>query len=59
MKTVHLDSAELALLRGAVHSYVTTFGHDEHEVRERAKVLLHKLDAAPDDEVTEARELIG
>jgi len=59
MKTVHLDEGELAMLSSAVHSYVNDFGHDEHEIRTRAKQLLQKLDSASDDEVTDANQLIG
>lgn len=59
VKTVHLDAAELALLRGALRTYIRTFGHDEHEIVEQARELVHKLESAADDEVAEAPELIG
>jgi len=59
MKTVHLDNAELAMLRNAVRSQLLAFGHNESEVVERAKQLLHKLDDAADDDVESATQLIG
>lgn len=59
MRSIHLDDAELAMLRSAVHLYVDTFGHNEAEVVERAKAIMAKLKQAGDDEVSEARNLIG
>jgi hypothetical protein len=58
MKTIHLTDDELAMVRNAVHGYLTTFGHEEHEVVEQAKSTLAKLEAAA-DESEEPSELIG
>lgn len=49
MKTIHLSDAELGMVRNAVHSYVTTFGHDESDILTLAKQALAKIDAATDD----------
>lgn len=49
MKTIHLSDAELAMVRNSVHSYVTTFGHDESDILALAKSALAKIDAATED----------
>jgi hypothetical protein len=57
MKTIHLSAAELAMVRNAVHGYLNTFGHNEHEVVDLIRSTLTKLDAATDD--AEPTELTG
>jgi hypothetical protein len=59
MRSIHLDDAELTMLRSAVHMYVDSFGHNEADVVERAKALMAKLNQAGDDDVTDATQLIG
>jgi hypothetical protein len=49
MKAIHLTDAELRMVRHAVHSYVTTFGHDEADVLTIAKSALGRIDAAIDE----------
>jgi hypothetical protein len=49
MKTIHLSDSELRMVRHAVHSYVTTFGHDEADVLTIVRSALAKIDAATDE----------
>lgn len=58
MKTIHLNDRELVLVRNAVHSWVTAFGHDESQIVEDAKAVLGKLDIAEDEPQSDS-ELIG
>lgn len=43
---MHLSDAELELTRHAMHSYLSTFGHDEADVLAQIRSVLAKLDAA-------------
>lgn len=43
---MHLSDAELELTRHAMHSYLSTFGHDEADVVAKIRSVLAKLDAA-------------
>lgn len=58
MNTIHLTDAELALVRSAVHGYLTMFGHDEADIVRLARAALRKLDAAT-VEPEEPIQLIG
>jgi hypothetical protein len=49
MKTIHLSDAELAMVRNAVHGYLTTFGHNEADLVALAKSTLAKVDAATEE----------
>lgn len=46
MVTIELTEAELHLVRNALHSFMTTFGHDESEVLREVRRLLDKVDRA-------------
>ncbi len=46
MITMELTDDELFLLRNALHSFLTDFGHDEADVIARIQQLLHKVDLA-------------
>ncbi|WP_169312937.1 hypothetical protein [Intrasporangium calvum] len=50
MNTVHLTDAELALTQNAMHAYLSTFGHDEADVRAQVRQVIAKLEAAEHDE---------
>ena len=54
MNTIHLDDAELALVRNAVHGYLNSFGHNEADVVEQVKQVLAKLAAAEREDLSEA-----
>lgn len=54
MKTIHLSDAELAMVRNAVHGYLTTFGHDEYDLVALARSTLAKIDAATDEPIEDA-----
>ena len=43
MYTIELQAEELRLLRSALGSYLQAFGHNEAELLQAAKSLLHKL----------------
>lgn len=49
MKTIHLTDAELAMVRNAVHGYLNTFGHNEHDLVDLARSALARIDAAEED----------
>lgn len=53
MNTIHLNDAELALVRNAVHGYLNSFGHNEADVVEQVKQVLAKLAAAEHDDLDE------
>lgn len=46
MSTLELTDDELVLLRNALRSFLTDFGHDEADVITRIQQLLHKLASA-------------
>jgi len=50
VNTVHLTDTELALTRNAMQSYLSTFGHDEADVRAQARSVIAKLNAAEQEE---------
>jgi hypothetical protein len=50
VNTVHLTDAELALTRHAMHSYLSTFGHDEADVLAQVRMVIAKLNAAEHEE---------
>ena len=58
MKSIHLTDAELAIVRNAVHGYLTTFGHEEADIVELAKSALAKIDAATSED-DEGSQLVG
>jgi|BarGraNGADG00212_1021973.scaffolds.fasta_scaffold82390_2 hypothetical protein len=45
--TVGLTAGEVELLKNALRSFVSDFGHDEADVLHRVKDLLAKLSALP------------
>ena len=47
---MHLTDTELALTRNAMQSYLSTFGHDEADVRAQARSVIAKLNAAEQEE---------
>lgn len=47
---MHLTDAELALTRHAMHSYLSTFGHDEADVLAQVRMVIAKLNAAEHEE---------
>lgn len=57
MNTVHLTDTELALTRNAMQSYLSTFGHDEADVRTQVRSVIAKLNAAEQEE--EEQIIIG
>lgn len=59
MKTVHLTDAELVMLRNAMRTYLSSFGHNEADVVEQVKRVLAKLATASEDTAGEKTELIG
>ena len=50
MNTVHLTDTELALTRNAMQSYLSTFGHDEADVRAQVRSVIAKLNAAEQED---------
>jgi hypothetical protein len=44
--TLQLSGAELRLLRNALETYLSAFGHDEHEFIDATRLLLARLDNA-------------
>ena len=58
MKTIHLTDAELAMVRNAMHGYLTSFGHNEADVVEQVKTILRKLSHGT-EEAPDEPELIG
>jgi hypothetical protein len=53
VNTIHLNDAELAMVRNAVHGYLNSFGHNEADVVEMVKQVLAKLAAAEHDDLSE------
>jgi hypothetical protein len=53
VNTVHLNDAELAMVRNAVQGYLNSFGHNEADVVELVKQVLAKLAAAEHDDMSE------
>lgn len=53
MNTIHLNDAELAMVRNAVQGYLNSFGHNEADVVELVKQVLTKLAAAEQDDLSE------
>jgi len=54
VNTIHLNDAELAMVRNAVHGYLNSFGHNEADVVELVKQVLAKLAAAEHGDMSEA-----
>lgn len=50
MNTLHLTDSELAMVQHAMHTYLTSFGHDEADVVEQVKRVLAKLAEAEQDD---------
>jgi hypothetical protein len=49
--TLELSSAELRLLRNALETYLSDFGHEDHELIVATRLLIARLDqvaVAPD-----------
>lgn len=58
MKTIHLTETDLALVRHAMQAYLTSFGHDEADVRVSIRQVIARLSMATDDQ-SEDTELAG
>ena len=58
MKTVQLTDPELILLRNAMQTYLSSFGHNEADVVEQVKHVLAKLSTAAES-AEEPTQLIG
>jgi hypothetical protein len=54
VNTIHLNDAELAMVRNAVQGYLNSFGHNEADVVELVKQVLAKLAAAEQEDLSEA-----
>jgi len=44
MATIELTDEELHVLLNAARFYMDDFGHDEHEVRDRIRAVVEKLE---------------